>query len=80
MSQVDPLGSCGRVIDESKELVCGTVAVAEILVRTKFGLMVVRLCQKDLDEHRAFYRARNQQRNHPRNGRNQRQTYQPPRQ
>lgn len=51
-----PLGQCGRVVDERKELICGNEATVEVLVRTRFGLMTVRLCASDYAEHRKFYR------------------------
>lgn len=51
-----PLGLCGRVVDEPKELICGGQATVEVLVRTRFGLLTVRLCPPCYTEHRKFYR------------------------
>lgn len=65
------LGSCGRVLDERTELICNKPAVAEVLVRTKFGLMAARLCQEDYAQHRAFYAKLNER--FPKRKRNQRQ-------
>lgn len=75
MSTPSPnLGACGRVLNEQTEEICNKPAVAEVLVRTKFGLMIVRLCQGDYAEHRAFYEELNKR--FPKRKRNQR-TYQP---
>lgn len=54
-TQDDSLGPCGRVLNERTEEICSKPAVAEVLVRTKFGLMVARLCKEDYAEHRSYY-------------------------
>lgn len=72
MTEVNNLGQCGRIVDETNEIVCGNPAVAEVLVRTKFTLGVMRLCQKDFDQHRAFYEELNRRTGRRRRWRNQR--------
>lgn len=68
-TQDDSLGPCGRVLNEKTEEICSKPAVAEVLVRTKFGLMVARLCKEDYAAHRAYYARLNK--NIPKRGRNQ---------
>lgn len=51
-----PLGLCGRVLDPKTEVLCPNYAVSEVLVSTRFGLLVARLCDPCLTEHRRFYR------------------------
>lgn len=62
-----PLGQCGRVVDERKELICGGMAAVEVLVRSRFSLLTVRLCTSCYAEHRKFYRENpSPHRRHPR--------------
>lgn len=67
------LGQCGRIVDETSELVCGKPAVAEVLVRTKWSLAVVQLCMEDAEEHREFYKQLNARTGRRRRWRNQNQ-------
>jgi hypothetical protein len=57
-------GSCARIVDEERELLCGKAADAEVLVRSPFSLFAVLLCPECLTQHRAFYNERRKHR-HP---------------
>ncbi len=68
-TDTDSRDECSVVIDartRNKEVVCGEVAVAEVLVKNDFGLFVVLLCSEHRDEHREFYKNRTRMRSRPR--------------
>lgn len=72
MTNQSHLGQCGRIVDEATELVCGKPAVAEVLVRTKWSLAVVQLCEEDRVDHLKFYQDLNARTGRRRRWRNQR--------
>lgn len=58
LEKQEDLGYCNLITDATRpgdEVVCGTEAVEEIVVRNKFGLFVVPLCKAHKAEHRKFY-------------------------
>lgn len=52
---VEDLGRCVRVLDTVNELICNRQAVAEVMVRNKFGLFAVALCEDCKQTHARFY-------------------------
>ena len=54
----DDIGTCLVIVDEATEVVCGDPGVIEVLVRNKFALFSVALCNLHASRHRDFYERR----------------------
>lgn len=49
------LGNCTRVVDETTEEICNRPGFDEVLIRNKFGLFAVPLCEECKILHYQFY-------------------------
>lgn len=57
-AEVTEVWTCGRVVNERDEIICGVEAVDEVLIRNDAGLFGVPLCKYHKEEHYKFYERR----------------------